>query len=302
MESIMSILVVSGSGRVAKDAALQLSKRGLPVSALMRGGANHPVSAELLEAGVKIVAGDLASPESLRKAVKGFDTVICSATSMPSAANDGIRRVDHDGTLALIDAAEEQGVKRFVYVSYSGNVNLNSPLEKAKRDCEDQLFASRIQAVILRPSYFMEVWLSPMLGFDAANGSARIYGSGERKVSYISSADVADFAVAAATNKFADQNTTLELGGPEALSQLDAVKVFEQQLGNTIKLEHVPVEALRAQYESADPLQRTFGALMLAYAGGDVVRDAAANAQRYGVGLRSVAEYASRVVAANPVA
>ena len=107
---------------------------------------------------------------------------------MPAGANDGLRRVDHEGTKALIDAAVRQGVKRFVYVSFSGNIRQESPLESAKRACENQLLASELTAVILRPSYFMEVWLSPALGFDATSGSVRIYGSGEAKVSYVSGA------------------------------------------------------------------------------------------------------------------
>jgi hypothetical protein len=63
-----------------------------------------------------------------------------------------------------------------------------------------------------------------------------------------------------------------------------------------LKIEHVPVDAIRAQHKSFEPVARTFGALMLAYADGDVVPDAAATAQRYKVRLRSVAEYASGIV------
>jgi hypothetical protein len=51
-----------------------------------------------------------------------------------------------------------------------------------------------MQAIILRPSYFMEMWLSPHLGFDPEKGTARIYGSGDAKASYISAFDVAEFA------------------------------------------------------------------------------------------------------------
>ena len=46
-------------------------------------------------------------------------------------------------------------------------------------------------------------------------------------------------------------------------------------------------------HQSSDPLQKTFGALTLAYAKGDVVKDAVAIARQHGVVLRSVAEYAS---------
>jgi uncharacterized protein YbjT (DUF2867 family) len=289
----MSILMVGATGSLGSEIALRLARRGRNVVALVRGGPSHPKSKQLLDIGVRIVEGDLRRPDTLSSAVSNVDTVVCSATSMPSAPDDGLHKVDHDGTLALIEAAKAEGVKRFVYISYSGNIREDSPLETAKRDCENRLLSSSIETVILRPSYFMEVWMSPALGFDPASGSVRTYGSGESRVSYISSSNVADFALATATGEFGGKNTVLELGGPEALSQLEVVRIFEQKMGKQTRVDHVPIEALLAQHQSSDPLQKTFGALMLAYANGDVVKDALLNAQQYQIKLRSMSEYAS---------
>jgi NADH dehydrogenase len=298
----MSILIVGGTGRVGREVALTLSKRGFNVTAMLRGGRNHTGSEQLLNAGVNVVEGDLRSPMSLSNAVQSVETVFCSATSMPSAANDGLRQVDHDGTLSLIEAAEKQGVKRFIYISYSGNIRFDSPLECAKRDCENRLIRSRMETLILRPSYFMDMWLGPMLGFDPANGSVRIYGSGNAKVSYISSSNVADFAVASVTAPAGEKNVILELGGPEPLSQLEAVRIFEQTLGKQMRIDYVPVETLRAQHESSDPLARTFGALMLSYAKGDEVPNAVEAARQFQILLRSVSEHASSLASQISVA
>jgi methionine-rich copper-binding protein CopC len=79
------------------------------------------------------------------------------------------------------------------------------------------------------------------------------------------------------------------MGGPKALSQLQAVRIFERKL-KKIKLESVPMKALQAQHKSADPLQKTFGALMLAYSKRDVVRHAATLAKKYNISLRSVSD------------
>ena len=291
----MPILVAGATGIVGGEIVQRLRQRGVEVRALLRGGAAHAKAQTLRDTGVEVLNGDLTSPETLPAACADVDTVISTVTSMPSGANDGLRRVDHEGNLALIAAAEHAGAKHFVYVSYSGNIREDSPLERAKRDCEDHLLQSSMQAVILRPSYFMEMWLSPALGFDAANGSARIYGSGEGKVSYISSSDVAEFAVAAATREHGQKNTILEMGGPEPMSQLDAVKAFERALGNRLQLQFVPVEALLEQHKSTDPLQKTFAALMVAYTKGDPIPGAQAVASEYGVPLRSVADHAADV-------
>jgi len=217
----MSILVVGATGVVGGQVAQKLRRRGQSVRALVRGGDAHPKVQPLRAAGIEIVNGDLTVAETLEPACRGIATVVCTATSMPTAANDGLRRVDLDGSVALIEAAERAGVKRFVYTSYSGNIQIASPLETAKRTCENRLLRSSMQTVILRPSYFAEVWLSPALGFDFVSGAIRIYGSGEGKGSYISTFDVADFAVAAAMGKD-DEHTILEMGGPHAVSQLDS--------------------------------------------------------------------------------
>ena len=292
----MSILIAGATGFVGKQIALALQRKTGRVRGLVRGGASNPKASDLVSAGAEIATGDVREPSTLEHACADVDTVVCTVTTMPTGVDDGLRRVDHDGVLTLIDEAERAGVKKFVYTSYSGNIEIDCPLRTAKRDCETRLRRSSMDVVILRPSYFMEMWLGPHLGFDPLNGTARMYGDGKGKVSYISAFDVAEFAVAA-TVKPTAKETVLEMGGSEPLSQLDAVRTFEKILGTTCRLDFVPVEALRQQHLSSDPLQKTFGALMLAYADGDVIPRAAETAAEYGVRLRTVAEYANTVAA-----
>ena len=65
---------------------------------------------------------------------------------------------------------------------------------------------------------------------------------------------------------------TIEFGGPAALNPLEVVALFEEIGGKPFKLEHIPEEALRAQFEGAtDSMQKSFAALMLAYSSGDAM-------------------------------
>jgi uncharacterized protein YbjT (DUF2867 family) len=285
-------LVVGATGFVGQQIALGLRRQGRTVRGMVRGGKSHEKAGPLISADIEVVDADLTKPETLASACSGAATIVCTATSMPHGRDDGLRRVDRDGVLALIDSALSAGAAHFIYTSYSGNIRLPSPLETAKRDCEHRLLASRMRATILRPSYLMEAWLSPTLGFDPVNGRARIYGSGEGRVSYISATDVVAFAVAAAQRP-PEKSATLEMGGPDALSQLDAVRVFERALGKQIELEHVPLAALEEQHRSADPLQQTFAALMIAYAKGDAIPTSVETARNYAITLHSVSEYAA---------
>jgi uncharacterized protein YbjT (DUF2867 family) len=109
----------------------------------------------------------------------------------------------------------------------------------------------------------------------------------------VSGQDVAAFAVSAALQPGA-LGDAIQIGGPECLSQLEAVARFERTLGRRMTLEHVPMPALEAQHRSDEPLQQTFAALMLEYAMGDSFPEAQEYAARYGVTLTSLAEYAGR--------
>jgi uncharacterized protein YbjT (DUF2867 family) len=124
---------------------------------------------------------------------------------------------------------------------------------------------------ILQPTCFMEIWLSPALGFDPARGTATVCGSGRNKVSWISYLDVARFATAVFGNPAAT-NAVLRLGGPNALSPVEVVSMAEQLTNKPIAIQPVPEEALQSQYDAAsDSLQRSMSALMLYCARGDVI-------------------------------
>lgn len=290
----MKVLVVGATGFVGSQVAQALCARGHQTRVLVRGGRAHPRGSQF-EGRVDVVDGDLTRPETLASACTGIEAVVCTASSMPQCHENGLLRVDHDGVASLIQVAEKAGAKKFVYTSYSGNVRYDSPLETAKRSCESLLLNSAMWAAILRPSYFMEMWLSPALCFDPINSVARIYGSGMEKISYVSAHDVADFAVSAVEKEISiDQ--IVKIGGPEPLSQLEAVSIFETALRTKFRLESVPLEAIKMQHGSEDALQRTFAALMLSYAKGDTVAEAAANSEKFGVRLHSIADYASGFV------
>ena len=290
-------LVVGATGAVGHAVALELSKRGERVRALTRRSDDDAKVAALRAAGVEIAPGDLKDASSVAAACRGARVVVSTASATVSrGSGDSIDTVDRLGQMALVDAAREAGVQRFVFVSFSGNIELDFPLRHSKRQVEARVRGSGMEYTILRPSMFMEVWLSPAVGFDAAAGRARIYGSGRNAISWISLRDVVRYTVAAALGHEAARNAVVELGGPRPVPPLDVVRTFEQATGRTFEVEHVPEEALRAQLETAtDPIQKTFAGLMLAYAEGDVI-PMDDTARRFGISPMSVEEFARESV------
>lgn len=86
---------------------------------------------------------------------------------------------------------------------------------------------------------------------------------GTNAISWISYADMAQFAGASHSNPVA-RNATFELGGPEALSPLEVVGIFEKVGGQPFDVTHIPVDALQAQLAAAaDRMQQFFSGLML---------------------------------------
>ncbi len=207
--------------------------------------------------------------------------------------HDSFEKTDLLGQINLIDAAERNDVKRFVLVSMSGNLERDSKLHHAKRAVEDKLRESGISYTILRPSCFMEVWLSPALGFDAKSRKASIYGGGEKAISFISLFDVAEFAVRVAGSDKA-ANHTIELGGPEALTPNEVIAIFESERGSKFDVRHVPVETLREQHAAAaGEVEKAMAALALDYCDGDSIEmdDTLA---RFGVQLTSLRDFARK--------
>ena len=264
-------LIAGATGMLGSEICRLLREQGKPVRALVRSTSNPDTVARLRSSGAEIVHGDLKDPASLEAACRGVTSVISTASSTVSRqGGDSIDSVDRQGQLNLIEAAEKAGVKQFILVSFPP-IDISFPLQSAKRAVEDRLQRSRMAYTILQPTCFMEVWLGPALGFDPAHGTAQIYGAGHNKVSWISFQDVAQFAVAALGN---DQvaRAVIRLGGPDALSPLEAVRLAEKLTGKTITVQHVPENALRAQHAAAtDALQQSFAALMLYYARGDAI-------------------------------
>jgi uncharacterized protein YbjT (DUF2867 family) len=288
------ILVVGATGMVGSEVCARLVAQGKQVGALVRPSADAAKVKKLEALGVELLPGDLRQPETLEAACDRAGQVIVTASSMSHAYQPGVNDMettDTDGVRNLISLAAGMGVDHFVFTSISGNLDLDFPLNDAKRSVEEALEKSDMTSTILRPSFFMETWLSPAVGFDPANAKATIYGTGEKPVSYISYRDVAQFAVLSLDVPEA-RNATLELGGPQPISQLEAVKIFEEVTRRQFELQSVPEQALREQQAAAaDPMQRTFAGLMRCLSRGDAI-DMNSLLKVFPVKLTSVREYA----------
>lgn len=241
------ILVCGATGELGGRVARRLAEKA-PVRALVRPATD---ASEVEAAGVDVVRGDLRDATSLAPALAGVTTVVTTANAisriLSGAGNATIAGVDGSGNQSLIRAAHAAGVSRFVFVSLAGmgpELAGMGPLPRAKWAAEQALGATGMQRVIVRPDMFQEVWLAPMTGIDAAAGKALIYGRGETPQRYVAIDDVADLVAHLAVVD--GPPDIVEFGGPEALSRMDVVALFERAMGAPLKVRHVPRAAMSA--------------------------------------------------------
>jgi uncharacterized protein YbjT (DUF2867 family) len=289
-----SVFVVGSTGFLGMEICRQLVKAGKNVKALVRPSSDPAKVTALRQLGIETRVGDLKDAASISKAISDVDTIISTASStMSRQEGDSIESVDENGQLNLVQAAKDAGVKNFIFISFYP-MNQQFPLQSAKRKVEKKLMGSKINYTILQPGFFMEVWLSPAIGFDFPHSKATIYGEGENKLSWISLRDVAAIAVASLDND-AVRDSVFQIGGPKALSPLEVVRIFEKHTGTRFSIEHVPIAVLQEQKTAAlDSLSESFAALMMVYAEGDNI---ATNEARsiYPFKLTSVEDYVERV-------
>ena len=254
------ILVAGATGSLGGKIVSGLAEQGTPVRCLVRSGSK---AERLSGSGVEICRGNLRDPDSLEAACVGIRTVISTA-SATNRSDDTPDHVDDEGNRNLIEAAMRSGASQFILISTLG-ASLDSPVPafRAKASAEAALRDSGLTYTVLQPNAFMDVWFGMLIEAPIAMGRpVTLVGESRRRHSFIAERDVAAFAIAATQNPAA-WDTTLVVGGPEAVSFHDVVHAYEKALQRSISIQYVepgqpipgtpePVWGIAAALESFD--------------------------------------------------
>ena len=130
----MATLVTGGCGFIGTRLVLQLLERGVEtrvIDNLSRGRADN------LPAGVALTVGDIRDADALAAALPDADAVVHLAAygSVIESIADPLENFDVNarGTLVLLRACQEAGVKRFVFASTGGALmgNAEPPVDES---------------------------------------------------------------------------------------------------------------------------------------------------------------------------
>ena len=242
------ILIVGGTGSLGKATARRLLDKGKPVRVMTR---TPEKATDLQKLGAEVVQGDLLDKASLARACRGVEKVLASAHSILGRGRGASKYVDLQGHKDLIDTAKVAGVKQFVYTSvYKFGPEYDSvPFFQFKREVERYLQASGLQYTILRPTAFMESHAEMFIGQPVMEkGKVSLFGKGQNPRNFVAADDVAQFAVMALENGELN-GRVIDIGGPEELTNMEVVRVYERLTDRPVKVSHVPLGALKVMYQ-----------------------------------------------------
>jgi uncharacterized protein YbjT (DUF2867 family) len=240
------ILVTGGSGFVGSHVVHALRAQDRPVRVLVR---DPKKGGTLASWGVELVPGDMTDRDSVKRAVEGCDAVV-HLVAVRQGKPETFRQVMIEGTQALLGAAKDASVRRFVHMSALGASEETKdyvPYYGAKWETEQAVRSSGLEHVIFRPSFVFapDGGILPTFRRLARLAPVTpIIGSGEQRIQPIWIDDVVSYFVQA-LELGAAANRTFELGGPDAVTWNEFWQRLKRTLGQRRPSVHVPMALAR---------------------------------------------------------
>lgn len=245
----MTILVTGAAGYVGNNTVRKLVEQGKPVRALVRNVEKSKKRLHGVLGKIEMVEGDVTDRKSLEKAMQGVDTVVHLVAIAIEKGGQTYEEVNYQGTINVVDAANNAGVRRFINMSQNGaDSSLPYRFLKSKGRAQEYVAQFAPNWTALRPSAIF----GPQDEF--FNSLARLaqltpfvfplIGGGKAEFQPVSVFDVVE-----ATVRSIDDDSTigkeLWLGGPEVLTLGEIERRVIQALGRRHLLVPAPVALLR---------------------------------------------------------
>jgi uncharacterized protein YbjT (DUF2867 family) len=219
------VLAVGATGQFASLIVPELERKGVRVRGLVRDPAKAAYARSLGAA--EVAVGDLRNGPSMAAALKGIDAVFYIApAALPNEAEVG---------RAVVNAAREAGVRRFVFSSLIHPTLGELPHHSAKIPVEDAVLNSGMEFCFLHPTMFFQNFARSMPSVLETGVLAEPWSTDTRftRVDYRDVAEVA--AIALTEDRLV--NGTFELCAQGDLNRRDVAILLGEVLGRPIRAE-----------------------------------------------------------------
>ena len=271
------ILVTGATGFTGGHLTRRLASDGCHVRGLIRDADRRE---ELRSRGVEAAVGDLRNPESLRRAVRDVDVVyhIAALYRPENVPRERFFEVNAAGTRQLLEAAEAEGVARFVHCSTVGvhgeienpPADEDTPIDpadhyqasKAEGERIARIFADegRLPVTIFRPAAIYGPGDTRFLKLFRAIGRGRfvMLGSGETLYHLIYIDDLIDGILQCGRCPEAVGRVYI-LAGPGAVSINELADTIADELDADIPEWHLPLAPVQAVAVLCEAVCRPLG-------------------------------------------
>lgn len=164
----MKYLITGGAGFLGINLVRYLLSKGHEITSLDIVEFDYPD----VNNKIKIITGDIRDKKKVKEAVTGQDIIVHTAAALPLYKPEDIYSTDIDGTKNLLEAAQENNIKRFIHISSTAVYGIPDhhplletdkldgvgPYGKAKILAEEECIKFRQKGMcvpILRPKSFI---------------------------------------------------------------------------------------------------------------------------------------------------
>jgi uncharacterized protein YbjT (DUF2867 family) len=233
------LLLTGATGLVGSTLLPRLLAEGTPVRCLVR----DPRRLGAQRVRVQIALGDLTDPPSFRNALRGVQTVVHLAAAIRDQPRGSIEELDGIATWRMVEAAERQGVERFVFFSALGaSTHHRTRCLRAKALAEQAVREAGVRSIVFAPSIVYapgDPWLT-LLERLALLPVMPVSGRGHAVFQPIWAEDVAGCVVAALHAADGTAHERYELAGPETLGHDEIVRTLLRSLNRKRPLLRIP--------------------------------------------------------------
>ena len=237
------IFLTGGTGFVGRVVARRLAERGHALRALVRHR-DDGRAAGLRDLGADLVVGDITRQQTIAGALDDCETVVHLVGIIKERPPEvTFERVHTHGTIQVVEAARQAGVRRIVHMSALGARLDGTAYQRTKYEGEEAVRRSGISYAIMRPSVILGLggeFTRMLLRMVRMLPFTPVIGDGQYRLQPVDVRDVAE-ASGLAVERENVPDAAWEIAGPHKLTYNRILEIISEELGFRRMRFHVPL-------------------------------------------------------------